>query len=508
MKKKLFILISALLACVCIFAGCGGTYVPPGDSENPGIDVPGNPADPASNDPDFTVTLIYNNSVYRQTSGLTVSWNDGLSNPVTATFGTDSVARASGLDGDYRVTVKGLPSTYTYDPNGTIATNFDRHVKVTIYRITVPRPDPANDGKSVNRPISLLATGAYRVTLNSKGDQTYFTYTPRKQGTYVVKSLVDVFDNEINPRYLEVIHTYAGGTTEIDGSAASSTFTVNFSEGKDFNSDNIGAPFIFGATGETRSQSYPATYEFLLDRADDYQREDYVAEIAVPAETEGLTSANKAAFIDEKDALMRASGDTFVAFEDRTFYPSRILDGKLVGMGSDGYYRLLDPVTGEATGAVICARITSTVNVLQEAFNLVESHGNKALTVDDNYDKFYKKTAPKYSDKDYHFINYKIFIEGYAAVAGATGGRPNPGGSSSSGTTAGASVYDNYKGVLGYADIVNSDGVYPVNAELQRFLQGYATQARLFMDGNGVAEGYGLKSAEEDQWLFACGYYK
>ena len=42
-------------------------------------------------------------------------------------------------------------------------------------------------------------------------------------------------------------------------------------------------------------------------------------------------------------------------------------------------------------------------------------------------------------------------------------------------------------------------------------MQGYATNARLFMDGNGWAETDNelkLMSAEEDQWMFACGYYE
>ena len=65
-------------------------------------------------------------------------------------------------------------------------------------------------------------------------------------------------------------------------------------------------------------------------------------------------------------------------------------------------------------------------------------------------------------------------------------------------------------GQKGYADYCNADGVTPVTQELQEFLQKYAVSQRLFMDGNGYAETSvdpTYEATEEDQWLFACGYY-
>jgi hypothetical protein len=62
----------------------------------------------------------------------------------------------------------------------------------------------------------------------------------------------------------------------------------------------------------------------------------------------------------------------------------------------------------------------------------------------------------------------------------------------------------------GYADYTNSDGVYAVTEELKHFLQSYSTSQRMFADGNGwVEENPTIKvdASEEDQWLFACGYY-
>ena len=50
-----------------------------------------------------------------------------------------------------------------------------------------------------------------------------------------------------------------------------------------------------------------------------------------------------------------------------------------------------------------------------------------------------------------------------------------------------------------------------VTAELKEFLQQYSTSQLLFCDGNGWVESnpdIKIYSNEEDQWLFACGYYE
>ena len=63
----------------------------------------------------------------------------------------------------------------------------------------------------------------------------------------------------------------------------------------------------------------------------------------------------------------------------------------------------------------------------------------------------------------------------------------------------------------GYADLCNSDGVYGVTQELKDFLQKYSVSQLLFFDGNGFVEtnpAISIYADEDDQWLFACGYYK
>ena len=64
--------------------------------------------------------------------------------------------------------------------------------------------------------------------------------------------------------------------------------------------------------------------------------------------------------------------------------------------------------------------------------------------------------------------------------------------------------------VIGYADIVNADGVAPVTPELVEFLQGFSTTQRYFADGQGWVETNSsspINAYEDSQWLFPCGYY-
>lgn len=67
--------------------------------------------------------------------------------------------------------------------------------------------------------------------------------------------------------------------------------------------------------------------------------------------------------------------------------------------------------------------------------------------------------------------------------------------------------YDYYDFIDMYSYYCNNDGAHPVTAELKDFLFNYAIYRQFFYDGYGWAESRGFNSGEDDQWLFACGYY-
>ncbi|MCQ2772052.1 MAG: hypothetical protein MJ238_02085 [Bacilli bacterium] len=108
-------------------------------------------------------------------------------------------------------------------------------------------------------------------------------------------------------------------------------------------------------------------------------------------------------------------------------------------------------------GPRVLADIDTPSQFLPEAFTHIEEAGNKNLTV--------------YEDKDTCYY-YKEFIE------------------------------------RDYQACCNSEGRCWLTEELRVFLQRYSNAQLLFMDGNGFVEYEShVYAAEEDQWLFACGFY-
>lgn len=531
MKKFIISVIAAVIAAVCLVTGCGGTYIPPEGGGGNEPSRPVRPSDDEQSSGDFTVRLIKEDgTLYTDTDGLTVSWSDGVTQPVTAEFGEDYIARTGGLDGAYRITVKGLPDKYAYDPNGNVANNQQRKIDVTVYAVTNVSGIKGS-GNDIRNAKELPREGAYRIDLKSSVSETFFLFAPSGQGSYEVRSLVDIDDNEINPKYRECNGSRNGLRTTgdfIKGGGATNTFTVNFIYERSFSFDEIGGVLLFGIAGETRSGNYPLSYVFLLRRVGDYMRNDLVSTMVMPNEFEELKGKSENDILQyrlEMQNFMRGSKGLNAEFVDLHATANGLLNGDYVKFNEkDKYYHVYDPVM-HTYGAVLCARITSGVLVLSDptaernpsmAFSEVEYAGNKALTINDNYDWNYKKTDPKYTDREPHYLNYKVFIEGFNGIAAHEDPINFPGLKEQ---------FKAYEGVYGYADFVDkaltwnvqdkkweSDndkaaGVYPVNEELKRFLQGYAVNASLFSDGSGVAEGKGLRAAEEDQWLFACGYF-
>ena len=139
---------------------------------------------------------------------------------------------------------------------------------------------------------------------------------------------------------------------------------------------------------------------------------------------------------------------------------------------------------GAGYGPVLYADITAPLRtgIMDEPFNVVEYRGNKVLTVSSGTE------------------NYKLFIESFDSANNMSiqvlGG--------------GIECDEKLYHLIGYASIINKDGAVPVTEELKQFFQKYAINQAMFMDGDGWAERSEnpYQSTENDQWLFACGYYE
>lgn len=515
----------------------------------------------------YTVTLTHNGKVFSAADGVVAHWTDGYSYH-TASF-AGGVAATDYLDGDFRVTLSGLPEEYTYNPNIYTATATERDVEIELHRVEVPR----GAGSDEYHCIQLRKTNYYRAQFSRAGQQIFFEFIPTSAGTYVLESLVDTAAQEFNP----VLMVYVGSSQfklfdhEQDGGGAENGYTKNFRYEMRVDDDEIGSVFTFAIRLDAKSDEFPQFVDFALQLDTTYDRQDTVAVMQVPAEMYaltfghihdlcGLSSAQFAAAVgmDEQSAtavlealrtmkfstdeayfaqsiqnlyaVMRENRYSAVAAYLRSIYDA---SGRYVGAESvqngrnvfDGDRYALNPETGvyhvydeEAYaasggfGPMLYADVTVACRFLDLPFPQIEYVGNKALTV---------ASGTK---------NYKQFIEGFDALI------VDPPSldlgpyycvtlcpCSTQGRCAGACLVTcpychadcrrvsdlQIKG-LGYADMTNSDGRFPVTPELKQFLQEYSISQLLFRDGNGwVEENPNIKvdAMEDDQWLFACGYY-
>ena len=515
----------------------------------------------------YTVTLMHNGKVFTAAEGILAQWTDGYSFHTAPLVG--GKAEIGNLDGDFRVTLSGLPDGYTYNPNAYTATVTGRDVQIELMRVEIPRGAGADEYHC----IALGKTGYYRAQYARAGQLIFFEFIPTSSGTYVLESLVDTAAQQYNP----VLMVYYGSSQfkifdhELDGGGAEDGYTKNFRYEMQVDDEEIGSVFTFAVRLDAKSDAFPQTVDFYIGLASTFDREYIVSAMQVPTElyalmfghinalcalpeqqfldtvgvfgTQGtqIYEALKALKFstDEKDfpqsvqnlyAVMRESRFTAVANYLKGMYNGsgtyvgaetsqggrNVFDGDCYRVNPEtGVYHVYDEVKYAANGGygpMLYADITSACRFLDASFHLVEYMGNKALTV---------ASGTK---------NYKQFIEGYDALI-IDPPSPDLGPyfcvsncpCRTNGRCEGACLYTcAYCNVdcrllqplqmrgLGYADLVNADGRFPVTPELKEFLQEYSCSQLLFRDGNGwVEENPNIKvdAMEDDQWLFACGYY-
>ena len=291
MKKYLIILLSLVLTV--FFAGCGmfSKWTPPkytdddyffpdepGNQGKPG-DKPGKPDDPDDpNNPDdpgdeplvFTVILRYRNeegdvrNFYPDPDmELLAIWKASNGSPYSAPFDATGVATAEGLDGDYSVSLSGLPGNYAYDPNGNEVSNDNPDIIIELMTMHPIDTGAASNWKAgrgdytTSNPscISIKEFGAYKATLYSPNDFVVYEYEPKTPGEILLESMVDTSVNEVDP-YAWVIkagnRAYKDWTytaEKVTDGGSSNTTTKNFRVKFTIDENYLGNVFVFKVQG-------------------------------------------------------------------------------------------------------------------------------------------------------------------------------------------------------------------------------------------------------------------
>lgn len=490
MKKLISYLV--VLFVVISLTSCGRVVDDPtknnGNIDNPVV-TPGDntntdkPDEPNVNEKvEFSVSLVYNKKIYipKESEGIKAVWADDYSK-YTETISSDGYAKTM-LDGDFHVYLTKAPEGYSYNPNIYVADNENSTVVIELYKIArISR----GQGTALQKEYEMSSTGVYRAEIKKAMQRVYYAFHPTKAGYYVLETIVNVYDDSINPK-VDIYSGNAGGYRQVyqegldtGGASLSGGFTKNVKWVVKLTEEMVGNLYVFAIYADSKSGVYPINVDFSVSYEGEYYIDDVVSKLMRAEEIHASTECSKCRYmvstVNTPNSCPKCGNTEFVNYNSPNYDSSKYTfintdggtgnyyqngtngTGLIIGEGfkyneETGFWHVYDNTTGEF-GPVLCAKITAPCAYYEESLNLIESHGNKNLTVE-------KGTE-----------NYKVFVE------------------------------------QEYAAVCNQDGVCFVTNEMKEFLQKFSVSQRLFFDGNGFVELTGVYAAEDDQWLFACGYY-
>ncbi len=489
-KFKSVLAVAAAFMLAVAFAGCG-TYTPPnGGGDNPSgpntSAPPGQVTDPENSNA-FTASLKFldgtpfTSEYYGKLTQLQAQWtsDDNKNEVYRSYFNSEGVASCTQLDGDYTVTLVGLPDGYTY--KSTVDTLKTNNTSKAVDVILLPILRLGRSQLYNNRIpyYTLNQTGAYRITLDASLRRTgvMFSYKPSRSGSYSLETFADVTANEVNPK----LTVYAGNLpayinenfrSEQDGGGVENTYTKNIKWIYDVDVKEVGGSLIFNLYAESRFDDVDdLVVDFVLERDGEFTRTDWMPSkpVDVPA------------YIEENGVAEKPAG-TFTFCAKRPGVRDNILNMN---------------------------------NVYND-----EDKDNPRMTVkknpEDGYWYYYDTQTQTYTDKIYAMLGADNEVHN----SFRTGDLQKVLTYMSEGE--GKEAYDYLKFVSAFLSKVNADGAYPVTDELKDFLQFYARTQSLFKDGKGFAEQQGFyedeygnllpapayQSDEDSQWMYACGYYR
>ena len=342
--KKIFsvtLILLLITSFVLSLAGCG-TYKPPiilddhyGEEQKP-ENPPGGttPGDPGSEEKlVFTVTLYSEGRRFSPNVTFYAQWiSEDRTEIVSAPFDKLGVAQTTGLDGEYRVTLSGLPDDYTYNPNGILVDNDKRDVNIEL----LPIIQTKNKGTDYYRDcIEVEKLGTYRHQFNGRNERSWFRFHPKAQGKYVIESWADVSENEINP----VMVHYSGNeqyvnidypTGTYDDGGTSSTFTKNFRFELELSSGMVGNVWVFQLYADCKGE-YPINVDFTIKLIGDYSGNDEKYDPVLP----------NGPYLND-----RPTGTWTYNYRDN----NKVLDSSRFKLNDDGFYYRYDEVVYAANG--------------------------------------------------------------------------------------------------------------------------------------------------------------
>lgn len=617
MKRK-FISIILLLLFVFSLVSCGEYELPNKTSIPSNSSSPTNSSSPSTNpsqttnpvnkdEVEFKITLTF--------KGISASQLvDGKNVYVILVNRTRSYkalvengeATILGLDGEYYVHLDlGTVKNYSYNPNETIVNTQSPNATIELFQLkTISRKNQIRgqvDGKQ-NQPINRIVDFddpekdgktiyIYSAKIDGSEKEVYYQFDAKHNGTYIIESLVDIYDDQVNP----YMNLYTFGPSQgvknfeekIDSGSAylKGGFTKNFKYSVDVSERKVGNSFTFGIKVNTRdSATYPVTVNFKIQYISPYSEEliyrnpVYASDLYAKRDENGNIIYKKDSLGNETIYKTNDDGDnitkTFVdengntvtrnykdydlnyvkinsvpdlrysisypenhnsawwnsnlgvdvlpdiyyneVYDSSYYYKTRYkyVDGKYITDVNGDYILAPSNTVKEAEGRRYYE--LASYSLLKDGSNqvLTSKKGDYFLVYYNEYDGFYHVIVNNYDTILYVAITSPIPLMstiydmafGFNFIEDAGDGNRTI---SYVGINNNTTILNYKRFIEGeYADFCNSDGRCYVTMEIKEFLLNVSNGKGYFYDGNGSFEvDSNVFATEEDQWLFACGFY-
>lgn len=455
--KKILICISFLLTLLSLVGCVGETNSGNGNGSGTGPDINGGGDNiDDSNLIEYTAKIYRNGRLWVPNMDIYAIFYNESSTTRVLIDGFTGEAIFKG-DGEYSVHLSTVPTGYTYDPNAYIVT--PQHTEANINLEAIQQYTSGTGARSpMSQAYRIEKNGFYTVDIASPSSLVYFQIKPSMPGEYQIESVSDIYDDSINP----TLYFFDGHQTWRDennpyivndgGTSLSGGYTKNFTYNLTWDVSQISQWQNFAIQAEQKYSDYPIKVSFRVKYIGEYHM-DYPDRYPVYPTAEILD-----VMVDEGTTL-KAVSDVSPNFDQfKTIYDA-----------NEDVWRKYDETAQNNYGARLVAYVNTTIPSLDFSFQTIIGHEVFGLSIGDEC--------------------FDYFLFGTGPLTDPVSGAPL--------------IYQGNS----YAAHCNDQGVCYVTNELKDFLQRIVIQRNYFFDGQGLLEGNGYSSGQDNQWLFACGYY-
>ncbi len=497
----------------------------------------------------FNINVLYKSNPYPGNGKLNIVLR-GKNGIFSSELKNDGTASIEAPDGEYYAYIDGTLS-YAYDPNLSVVNTSNPNCTINLYAKGKTTGgtgvDLYNKAYKIDNLTSINTSSVYYYVakVKSASDIVYYEFSPKVAGIYKFESVVNMFNNNINPvaiTYYSGSTNTAFGETKVDngGQTYENGYTKNFAFTSSFTERQIGNVQKFGIRAEVKDSSlYPVEIPFKITYLGEAEQTFvnreiiYASELYYERNEDGtykkdsdgnyITSYKKVTNEEEYhfnteylDSDVHNTtffnklvlGSTFIGNQNY-FYKKRFsLENGVYTLDPNGDYVLNPTLSIPGTG------------IIQDLYNSPEMKENEsARTILDSSKCFLNEndgiwyiklnngqTRPLVANltTSSHYIDSGIIhLED-------EGGTPYSAIATNNKTEDGLRIIENWKRFVEaeYTDMCNSEGYCYVTEELRVFLQKLSNNNQYFFDGKGWCEQDNTYADEASQWLFICGYYK